>query len=84
MINIFNRKEVFTTLSTEDYAKAIAKLNSKNVKYVTKVINLCNSSSGWVGNNSIRQDFSREYIIYVKKSDEEIASYCIATRNDLK
>ncbi|MEG1869360.1 MAG: hypothetical protein RR205_00770 [Oscillospiraceae bacterium] len=78
MINIFNRKELFTTFSMEQQSQARNLLQNAGIEYIYKVTNRNNSyavdrqreSLGRFGEN---QSIANQYTFYVHKDDLELA-----------
>ncbi|MDE6662019.1 MAG: hypothetical protein K2K46_01625 [Lachnospiraceae bacterium] len=83
MINIFNRKTVFTSFSMEEQANIRNVLDNNGIRHYVKVINRRSSSPFASGTRSLTGSFGEkfeytyEYIIYVHKKDYELANRCI-------
>lgn len=82
---LFNREEVYIGFSMNDAHKVMTILKDNGIKYQYKVTNL---TQKWTGRGSTRttsgslginQDFSTEYIVYVKKEHLEEAEFLIKT-----
>ena len=74
MLTIFNRKEVYTTFSMSDQAKARDALHGAGIGYYVKVVNrnspgAINSNRARIGTFGQNMDVVNQYIIYVHKKD---------------
>ena len=81
MITIFNRREIYTGFSMEEFAKMREILSSNQIKYSVKVFNpnygSRESGRGTFGENP---NYFYQYYIYVHKKDYEEACYHINKR----
>lgn len=82
MITIFNRRELTVTFSMEEQTKIRNLLDSHNVNYYIKVINMFaqGSSRGHIGSPGLNMNAAYEYKFYVHKDHFEIAQAILAGR----
>lgn len=82
-IFFFNKEDVYTGFSMEEFSKVRAVLQRKGIKYTNKVID---SSGRWVGSGTSRGNFGsfgmntnyeKQYIVSVRKKDAEDAKYFV-------
>lgn len=82
---LFNREEVYIGFSMNDAHKVMTILKDHGIKYQYKVTNLTQKWTGrgntrsTSGSLGINQDFSTEYMVYVKKENLEEAEFLIKT-----
>ena len=82
MINVFNRRELVTTMSMDRQAQVRNILASNGIDYTVKTVNLQSASAlgsrrGVMGSFGVNQDYSYEYKIYVHKNDFEKAKHLV-------
>lgn len=75
----FNRKELFTTRSTQDLYKTLGKLSENNIRYQTKT-NTMASAGRSHGIPNIRADAANQHYVYVHKDDYERAKYVVYSK----
>ena len=75
MINIFNRKELTATYSTEKESEIRETLSKSNIDYTVKVVNrtspspISSGTRGRSGSFGIETENTYQYIFYVHKKD---------------
>ena len=71
MITIFNRRELFVTLSMEKQMEIRQRLEDAGINYVLRTKNL--TGNGHTGQLGIHASVALEYRFYVHREDEERA-----------
>lgn len=85
MIHFFNRKELTATFHLKEKNRICTELDAAKIDYHIKVVNRNSSSylsdSRWrTGTLGQMQDYTYEYIIYVKRKDYSRAEYLLRNR----
>ncbi len=75
MITIFNRRELFVTVSLEKQMEIRQRLSDAGIDYVLKTKNL--EAGGQFGHLGIHPSVNLEYRFYVRKEDEDRARHVI-------
>lgn len=80
MITIWNRRELLSTFSQEDYAHAADRLRTARIPYSSRVVHQ-EAASGWgagrrglYGSLGMNPASTRQYILYVRRQDFEEAA----------
>ena len=78
----WNRKEIYTTLSFNDFAKAKEMLQINRINYDYKVVdqsgaNMFESRRRQFGSLGLNADVIKQYYLYVHKNDYEKAGYLL-------
>jgi hypothetical protein len=74
---MFGWREVYTSLTMSDFAKAREALGQKGIRYYYRSKNTFGNSRGHTGSLGINMDYAYQYYLYVKKKDYEQAQYLI-------
>lgn len=82
MISVFNRKELITTMDMKRQSDIREWLSNEGIDYSIKTTNIQSAavfgcSRGRIGTLGIRQDYSYEYKIYVRKNDYKRAKLLV-------
>lgn len=80
MITFFNRRELFTTFNIDEYVRIRSILSQNRIEYSVKIKNHAGFSRGHIGYAGINNDYTCQYIIYVKRNDFGRAVYYINKR----
>jgi len=80
---IFNRENVYLANTVKDFDKVRSILDDEKIPYTYKVFSHSSqfssrgSKRGNFGNFGMREDYEKQYYIYVKKCDYKKAKYAI-------
>ena len=74
---MFGWREVFTSFSMTDFAKAREALGQKGIRYYYKSKSLMRNTRGSMGSFGIDVNYAFQYYLYVKKDSLEEAQYLI-------
>lgn len=83
MITVFNRREILTTFSQEEFVRAKESLAQAKINFCIRIINQ-ESAKGWgsdrrgtYGSLGMNQPYTKQYLIYVHRKDYDEASAVI-------
>ncbi len=74
---MFGWREVLTTFSMTDLAKARDALGQKSIRYYYRSKSLLGNTRGRLGTYGVNMDYSVQYYLYVKKDSLEEAQHLI-------
>lgn len=79
----FQKEEVYIGFSMEEFSKVRGALRNNDIKYTYKVVDCSGQwlghggTRGYFGSAGMNSKYEKQYTVFVKKKDSEIAKYLV-------